>query len=333
MGSRHGLEQNLIGEEGYSLISLPIQGLLGQPLIQKLRFPAFLILSFFICLLALSRERPRVVVGCGGYVSFPVLLAASFLGIPTLISEQDSRPGLSTSILARFADEIHLPTPQAASFFPKGKQLFISGNPLRTIISPIEKGVARRRFGLNEKMKTVLVFGGSQGASSINRAFSSCLSYLLERPEVQFIWVTGKRDHSWAVRVKEKALFEIRVEEFIGDMGYVYAASDLVVSRAGGLATAEITALGLPSILIPYPFATGGHQEVNARSLERQGAARVILDEDLNGEVLAGAISSLISDEGTLKEMADRSRMRGRRNGAERIADSILSLAQRARRG
>lgn len=333
VGARRGLDRNLIPQEGYSLVSLPIHGFLGKPVLERLRFPALLLISLLICLVVLSRRRPDVVVGCGGYVALPVLLAAHLLRIPTLISEQDSHPGLSTRLLARFVNEIHLPTPQAASFFSRRKKLRVSGNPLREIVSPVNRGEARRGFGLNETMKTVLVFGGSQGASSINRAFSECLSHLPRTLKLQFIWITGTRDYSWAASLEREACFALRVREFVRDMGRAYSASDLVVARAGGLATAEITALGLPSILIPFPFATAGHQEANARTLEQRGAARVILDRDLSGEALARELSSLISDERALRSMGERSRMMGRRDAAERVADAVLNLAGKAGRG
>ncbi len=333
VGARRGLGRDLVPHEGYSLVSLPIRGFLGKPLLERLRFPALLLISLFICLVVLSRRRPMVVVGCGGYVALPVLLAAYLLRIPTLISEQDSHPGLSTRLLARFVNEIHLPTPQAAYFFRRREKLRITGNPLRETISPVNKREARQGFGLNEIMKTVLVFGGSQGASSINKAFWDCLSHLPGALKLQFIWITGTRDYSWAASLGREACFPLRVREFIRDMGRAYSASDLVVARAGGLATAEITALGLPSILIPFPFATAGHQEANARGLEERGAARVILDRDLSGEVLAREISSLICDEEALLSMAERSRVMGRRDAAERVADAVLNLAGKAGRG
>lgn len=328
VGAGRELEQRLISGHGYRLITLPIRGFLGMGPFEKLRFPLLLLVSLLISIGLLLKEKPGAVLGCGGYVSFPVLLAGLILGVPTLISEQDSHPGLVTRILARLVSQVHLPTPRAILFLGKRGSLRVSGNPLRETISPVDRQLALKRFGLEKGVKTVLVFGGSQGARSINRAFSECLDHLPKGGRLQFIWITGGRDHSWAVRLKERSPFRIRVEEFLDEMGYAYSASDLVVSRAGGLATAEITALGLPSVLIPFPFATGKHQEMNARILERGGAARVILDEELNGKTLAKEISGLMANARTLEEMSQRARTMGRTDAKDLIVESILNLAR-----
>jgi UDP-N-acetylglucosamine--N-acetylmuramyl-(pentapeptide) pyrophosphoryl-undecaprenol N-acetylglucosamine transferase len=284
-----------------------------------------LVQSVFI----LGCRRPNVIVGTGGYASGPVVLAARLLGIPIILIEPNSVPGRTVTMLARYADEIALGFKETVKYFRRGTNLRVTGVPIRGSLVGGERAEGLKRFDLTAERKTVFVFGGSRGASSINQAVMDAAHALETRGDLQFLVQTGERDYA---RVEECAAglgMPCRVYPFIEDMGLAYAVSDLVVCRAGAGAVAEITACGLPAILIPYPHATARHQESNARILEEAGAARVILDGDLDGEALARTIVAILSDPEGLGTMSRSSERLGKPDAAGEIASRLVDLARR----
>ena len=201
------------------------------------------------------------------------------------------------------------------------------GNPVRTIQNKLSVAQARDKIGLHKQQNTILIFGGSQGAHSINKVVSLMLKDLMNRTDVQVIWGTGEADYSSAIESAIDYKERVWVHPYIEDMQTVYQASDIVISRAGAITLSEIQVFGIPAILVPYPYAAGGHQEWNARTLESKGAAKVILDSELTADMLLREIVVLLDDTAKRKKMAEEMSKQARLNATEEIVDSILALA------
>ena len=329
VGTKEGLEKSIVPRYGFKLLFIKTKGLSRRSYLSNLLLWFYLSKSFYQALRILNRERPNLVVGTGGYVSFPVVLLASLKDIPTLIQEQNSFPGISTRFLAHFVDKVCLSYSESVKYFSGRKKLKVIGNPIREDLVCAERNQALRKFGLDVGKKTIFVFGGSQGAHTINHVFLQCLDLL--KLEWQILWQTGEADFpEISQKVKEKKIASV-VYPFIQDMGSAYAASDLIISRGGALTLAEITACGKPSILIPFPFATADHQRHNAQALQKEGAATVILQKDLDEEVLAEKIGSLLSDETELKQMTEKSERMGRPEATLLLVDEMEGLLKMKR--
>jgi UDP-N-acetylglucosamine--N-acetylmuramyl-(pentapeptide) pyrophosphoryl-undecaprenol N-acetylglucosamine transferase len=275
--------------------------------------------------------KPDAVFATGGYVSFPLLLAATLLRVPFLLHEQNAVPGLTNKIFSPFATAIAISLPRSRKYFAKNKKVVYTGNPVRKEVMEATRRNAISRFELEEDIPTLLIFGGSQGSKKINQAFLEAYRHFADFRELQIIHLTGERDFEWVKREMEglrDSGDKVRYLSFsyLRDMGLAYAAADLVVSRAGATTIAEVTARGLPAILVPYPYATANHQEKNARILEGEGAARVILDSDLNGQTLFSEVKYILFNQITLRKMSEKSRKLGKPQADEEILKLILSL-------
>jgi len=320
------MEKRVVMKEGFKCYSLPIKGFLGKSLLQRLVFPQFFIISILLFVFILVRRRPRVIIGTGGYASFVPLFLGVLLGIPTIISEQDSYPGLTTKLLSRYVTDVHIAHENARHYL-KAKRCILSGNPLRDSIFEGKYQDAMEFFNLDEKKKTVLILGGSHGARSINRVFIEVIKNQASS-EIEYIFQTGKDDYQWIKESLKDIKVNVRIFSFIERMNLAYTAADLVFSRAGALATAEITARGIPSVLIPYPYATGAHQEKNARYLEKMGASVMLLDSELSEEKVKHLLITLLGDEKRLKNMEKNALSLCRKDAANKIALRILSLSR-----
>jgi UDP-N-acetylglucosamine--N-acetylmuramyl-(pentapeptide) pyrophosphoryl-undecaprenol N-acetylglucosamine transferase len=329
VGTRDGLESKIVPEYGFKLIFIQARGLKRKASPDNLMLPYYVLKSLYQSLRILNEERPDLVVGTGGYVSFPVVFSARLKNIPTLIQEQNSYPGVSTRLLAFLVDRVCLSYLSSISYFLTKGKLTVTGNPVREDIITANRYEALRKFNLDPSKKTIFIFGGSQGAHVINQAVLDNLDFLLEN--WQLLWQTGENDFVHvSEKVKEERM-ECAVFPFLEDMRSAYAASDLVVSRAGALTLAEITACGKPSLLIPYPFAAADHQRYNAEVLQKEGAAQIIFQRDLTGEVLAQKIFSLLSDEKRLKRMAEQSKKMGRPDAASLLVNEMEKLLKKGR--
>ncbi|MDK2930123.1 MAG: UDP-N-acetylglucosamine--N-acetylmuramyl-(pentapeptide) pyrophosphoryl-undecaprenol [Bacillota bacterium] len=338
IGTRKGLEADVIPREGFHLSTIEVAGF-RRRLSPDTLLTAFRACKGFIQSLAiLRREKPDVVVGTGGYVSGPVVLAAWMLGIPTLIHEQNALPGVTTRVLSRVASAMAVTYPESARYLARKSRVVVTGNPVRKSILTADRREGARAMGLDPGRPTLLVFGGSQGARAINEAMVAALPDLLaRRGDLQVIHQTGRRDHAWVVAeleargVDRKRLPRLVVEPYLYEMDMAMACADLVVSRAGAISIAEITARGLPAVLIPFPGAAEGHQERNARALEAAGAAVVILQSELRGDVLRDTVEELLDDGARLERMSRSSRSLGRPDAADALADLVVRLASRRR--
>jgi UDP-N-acetylglucosamine--N-acetylmuramyl-(pentapeptide) pyrophosphoryl-undecaprenol N-acetylglucosamine transferase len=324
-GTERGIEATVVPKEGFTLHLIAAvsfkRGWSAQMLFDNLKFPFGVWQSIKEAEGLIDQEEPDAVVGTGGFVSFPTLKAAQSFGIPTLIQEQNSKPGWATRVLARAADEVHLSFESSRGFFKQSIKTFITGNPTREF-ARCDKTVAREFFGVSPVRKTLFVFGGSLGARSLNTAIENRLNDLLTH--CNLIWQTGKLDYDKIkarVGIKENLWYS----PFIDRMDVAYAAADLVLCRAGASTIAELTNLGLASILVPYPFAADNHQYFNAKALADTAAAELILDSEL--ETSFEKIGLLLNDDKKLSAMSMASLKLAKPRAAATIAKRVIDLA------
>jgi UDP-N-acetylglucosamine--N-acetylmuramyl-(pentapeptide) pyrophosphoryl-undecaprenol N-acetylglucosamine transferase len=276
----------------------------------------------------LRQIRPDVVVGTGGYVCGPPLAMAVRQGIPTVIQEQNSYPGVTTRLLARRVNEVHITFEITRKYLRPGARVFLSGNPARSAIGTVAREDGARTFGLDPSRQTVLVTGGSQGAATINSAVAAALEALLAGG-IQVLWSTGEQEYE-RVKAKLGGLVAANpklavILPFIGEMDQAYAVADLAICRSGATTLAELTKAGVPSVLVPYPYAAADHQRLNAETLVAAGAATLVPDAELDARLLP-TVQGLLGDGAALQTMATRARALGRSNAAETIARSVLDL-------
>jgi len=266
----------------------------------------------------LKEFNPDVVIGVGGYASFPTVMAAILNGYPRMIMEQNSIPGLANRMVSRWVDFAAITDPKTKSTF--GDRGVVTGNPIR----PQFKSIPAKT---HQPPYTVLVFGGSQGAQSINRGIRESLSHLSDwKSKLRFVHQTGEKQAEEIRKAYAEAGFESDVRAFFNDFHQQYAAADLIVSRAGATTVAEIKAAGRASILIPLPTAADDHQTKNAKAMVEENAAVLISNSELNGETMASAIRSMLSDTQKLDTIEKNARRIAVLDAEQRIVD----LAERA---
>lgn len=317
VGTTRGLETRIVPENGFQLSLITSAGLKNVGLVNQLKGLSILPKSFLEARRLLREFKPDVVVGAGGYVSGPVVMIASLMRIPTLIMDSNALPGFTNRRLAMFVDKAALTFEEAVPFF--GKKGVVTGNPVRKEFFQIVEPES------TDKVR-VLIFGGSQGARAINNAMIDALSKL-KQADLEVIHQTGDADFEKVRESYKRAGWErADVRPYISDMVSAFAISDLVVCRAGATTCAELTAAGKASIMIPLPTAADDHQRKNAEAMQRAGAARMILQRDLNGDVLAADISELISSPERISEMEQAARKLARRDAAEVTVDLMEQL-------
>lgn len=329
VGTEYGIEARVIPKESYQLRLIRAQGFVGKSFFNKIKAVINLSLGFFDSLRIIKQVNPQIVVGIGGYASLPTVLSAKFKGLPTIILEQNSIPGLANKLLSNIVDAIAVTYQESISFLPEQKT-YLTGNPIRKNIIKKDRLLSHSIFSLDPERFTVFIFGGSAGASSINRAVSEALNYIEDlRQNIQFIHQTGTKDFN-ALRESYRRLdFKAYVAQFIYEMSDAYSAADLIICRAGATTLAELTAIGRAAILIPYPYSAGGHQEANARKLADMGAAKIILDKELNGESLSKTIRELYANANLRKEMQKMSMALGKVDAGEKIVNIMLNIMKK----
>ncbi|HEX7077833.1 MAG TPA: undecaprenyldiphospho-muramoylpentapeptide beta-N-acetylglucosaminyltransferase [Candidatus Eisenbacteria bacterium] len=327
VGTSRGLEATAIPQAGFALRTIAARGFprrLGWGLVSA---AAAAVRSVAQASSILRDIRPSVVVVTGGYVSGPVGLMAKLQGVPLLVQEQNSVPGATNRWLNLIADEVHISFMESRSYFRRRNNLKVTGNPIRRSLLRQDRTSAYESLRLDPNRRTLLVFGGSLGAASLNRAFQEALPRLYRIPQLQVVWQTGK-DQAAEIRERfERAPIPVHVVPYLEQIDKAYAVADLAICRAGAMTIAELTACGVPAILVPYPHATHDHQTLNARGLAERGAAEVIPDAELKGDDLAARVVKLLQDETRLRRMARNARAFSRTNAAERIVSSLEALA------
>jgi len=272
----------------------------------------------------LKRFKPDLVIGVGGYVSGPMVLAARLMGITCVLQEQNVMPGITNRMLAPLVRRVYAAFPDTRGRGVR-KKMTVTGNPVRKELSGSTDEPKKEDSGASKGRFTLLVFGGSQGARGINRAVTGALEHL-PLARMAFIHQTGAGEVSSVGSAYEERGAAATVKAFFVDMATQYLAADLVVCRAGALTVAEVTAMGKPAIFVPYPFAADDHQRLNAQSLVDQGAAEMILEKDLTGEALAERILFYESHPEALAAMAQKARAWGKPDAARRIVEDCYAL-------
>jgi UDP-N-acetylglucosamine--N-acetylmuramyl-(pentapeptide) pyrophosphoryl-undecaprenol N-acetylglucosamine transferase len=313
------LEKKILANKKFDWVSVVGGGLKGVSLLGKGKSFARTLMGTWQALDIVRRFRPDVVVGVGGYASGPVSLIARLTGKKLVIHEQNVLPGLTNRILGRFAHRVCVSFPPSRVVFKSSKTV-LTGNPVRPDF--LESGPGQGR----KKGFTIFVTGGSQGAHSINCAAVEALDYLREPAEKVFMHQTGIKDLPWVKRAYEERGIQAVVEPFFEEMAQAYRAADLVICRAGATTVAELAAVGKAAILVPYPSAAAGHQELNARYIASGGGGEMVLQKDLSGNVLAERINHYASNLKALEAMAVRASALSYPKAAEVIADECKEL-------
>ncbi len=331
VGTKHGLESDIVPKEGLPFVTVELQGFERHISLVNVKRAGMAMVGVGRAMRIVKRFRPDVAIGTGGYVCGPILMAASLLGIPTLIQEQNVVPGITNRLLSHFVTRIAAGVPEAMRHFP-AKKVVCTGNPIRKDVVTAGREEGLEAFGLDGSRRIVLVSGGSRGARSINQAMIGVLKEAADHPEVQFLHVTGKLDYDDVIRqlseagVDLEACRHIQVRPYLYNMPQALAVADLAIFRAGAIGLAELMARGIPSILVPYPYAAENHQEHNARAVMAAGAAHMILNKDLDAGTLGAALKDLLGSPERLAKMAEASRALGKPEAAGEIADMALSI-------
>ena len=328
VGGKKGIEMNLIPKYGISMRSIWISGFQRYFTMKNLLFPLKLLVSLAQSWKIVREFNPSVVVGTGGYVTGPVLYMASKLGIPVIIQEQDVFPGITTRLLKKHANRICLAFEGAKKYFEDClEKIVITGNPVRKNLKTKSRSEALKRWEFDAGRPVLFVFGGSQGSRAINQRMVEIIPKLIRDYKIQALWQTGEKEY---VRISEFGINSdaIKILPFIHEMEDAYSAADIIVSRAGAITLAELAMVHKPVILIPYPYAAGKHQEHNARFIEQEGAAIMIMEEEGWSQKLLDTLVRVLNDRSLQSKMGNSWQKLARPNAAGQIADEVIKLIE-----
>ncbi len=334
IGTPDGQEAARVPAAGYRFDAVASTPLLREVSLRAAKAPVVALRSALAC--APLVEGADVAVGTGGYASVPAILAARRAHVPIVLHEPNARPGLANRILARFADAIGVAFEGVGQRLRGPARIEVTGYPVREAILRVADhrkelaDEAREDLDLDPDRRTVLVWGGSQGALHLDEVVAAALPLLGSDDDLQLIVLTGAANLAVVAAAAERATgIRVRALPFLDRMELALAVADLAVSRAGATTIAEQTVCGLPALLVPYPHATQNHQEANARELERAGAAGVVLDVDLTAQVLVDRVHSMFGDPAGLASMAERSLSWAKPDAVDRFARLVVEVAKR----
>lgn len=331
VGTPSGLESQLVPTAGVTFHAVNARGFDRSNPLTLLTSAAVIMASAVRAGALIRRFRPDAVVGFGGYVSLPVGLAAVLRGIPLVLHEQNSVPGLANRVLSRWARVVGVTYAESVHHLAHADRAVLTGNPVRDAVLQASRDRGRETLGLDPQAVVLLVFGGSRGARHINEAFVSAAPTLMKEPSLQVLHSAGRIE---AVSVAQRIAEAVgpddaryRVVEYIDNMGDAIAAADVIVARAGATSIAEITAIGRAAVLVPYPYATDDHQTLNGRAVAAEGGALLVSDDDLDGERFLQVLLRLVRDRSARESMAQASASLGRRDAAERLVELVARSA------
>jgi len=326
VGAARGIEAQILPNHPFKFHLLPMEPIYRRAWWRNVRWPAIAVRAWRAAGEVLREEQPAIVIGTGGYAAGPVVWRAQNARIPTALQEQNAFPGVTQRWLARRANQVHLGFPEARLRLSPGKrtQVFVFGNPI-TPPAAMDPALARNEFGLSPDRRTVLIFGGSQGARAINETIARTIQRQM-LGDVNLLWGTGAMH---LARYASLAIpGRIAVRGFFDPIGAAYAAADLVVARAGAMTVSELCAWGKPSVLIPLPTAAADHQVFNARALANAGASVLLLEREFIPESFSTTVVGLAHDDRRLAALARSARGRGHPNAARTIVAKVLELSQ-----
>jgi len=327
VGAEGKMEMQKVPEAGYKIFGLPIAGIQRSLSIKNLSFPFKLLNSLKQAKKIVKNFKPDAVIGVGGYASGPTLRAASNLGIPCLLQEQNSYAGLTNKWLRKKVKQICVAYDGMEKYFPQSK-LNITGNPIRKdLLNLPAKKEALKSFDLEEGKKTILVLGGSLGARTINESIVQNLE-LLNNDNIQMLWQTGRLYHKEMLSRSDKANEDnVKILEFIKNMGAAYAAADIIISRAGALSVSELAVVAKPVVFVPSPNVAEDHQTKNAMALVKENAAEIVKDENSIKELLPTTLS-LLQNEDKQTELAKNIKKMAKPNATQDIVSIIFKMIE-----
>jgi len=329
VGAKGRMEMTKIPAEGYKIKGLWISGLQRSLTRKNLTFPFKVISSLLKARKIIKKFKPDIAIGTGGYASGPLLYIAAKSGIPTLVQEQNSYPGITNKILSKAVDKVCVAYNNMERFFPKQKIIF-TGNPIRKDVLEFgsKKQLAIENFHLDKNKKTVLIIGGSLGARTFNQVIDKNIDFFAQN-NLNLIWQTGISYKEKGVeRVNEKSIKGINAYTFIKEMDLAYAAADIIISRSGAIAVSELCCIGKPTILVPSPNVSEDHQTKNAQAVVNKKAALLVKDREL-GSKLVNCLQKLIKDDSLRAELSENIKNLAVRNAADCIADEAIELIEK----
>lgn len=328
VSGKKDIERDILEKRGFNSVSISMKPFPRRFGFNSFRFLGQFIRSIFESLSIITDFKPDVVVGFGGYVSVPVVMAAFLSGIPTLIHEQNLKPGLANRLLKNFSKVIAVSFSKTSDYLGT-KKVVVTGNPVRDDLIRLKKDAALEKFNLLKDKFTILVMGGSQGSHSINENFINALKDMepRERLKMQIIHLAGLKDADFLRSVYKNLNINSEIFSFMDNISFAYSASDLVISRAGAASITEIMSFGLPSILIPYVYANA-HQSDNAREFSSKGACLVFEENAELTEKISRSLKGFLSDKNSLYSISEKTKEFNGSDAANNIACSIIGLAK-----
>jgi UDP-N-acetylglucosamine--N-acetylmuramyl-(pentapeptide) pyrophosphoryl-undecaprenol N-acetylglucosamine transferase len=324
VGTKKKIEARIVPQKGFEFFPIWISGFKRRMQIGNVLFPLKVIVSLFQSFFLILRLKPNAVIGTGGYVCGPILSIASLMKVPTVIHESNSFPGVTTRLVASKATKVFITFAETKKWLSSKANVELVGNPTRDELTKATRSEAFKFFNLSPDKKTVFAFGGSLGAASINKAMPQVVKDAIDN-DYQVLWQTGESEAQSGITIQHHP--NIVVLKYIDRMDFGYAVADVIVSRSGASTLAEITRLGKPAILVPYPLAAANHQELNARTMMDAGAAIMIKDSDMK-DTLFGELKSLLFDSERQQRMREKSVRLGKPNAGKEIAEKIMHLVR-----
>lgn len=327
VGTERGLEKSIVPKNGYDIKFIKISGFNRKNMFKNIKVLIELSKAFKDAKKIIKEFKPDLVIGTGGYVCGPVVKTAHKMGVKTYIHEQNAFPGLTNKLLEKYVDKIFIGFKDAEKNFKHKEKIIFAGNPVRSDFEHLDKWECRKKLGISDKDFVILAFGGSGGAGRLNEEMINVIKTLNEDSKVSIFFGTGKVYYNRVTNelkmLKIKLSNRIKILEYIEDMPYYLSASDLVISRAGALAIAEINICGKASILIPSPNVTGNHQYFNAKAISDKGGAILIEEKDLDENKVIHAVKMLMADRYKLEKMETASKGCAHETATETIYKTI----------
>lgn len=329
VGTKDSMEERIAAKYGYDFATIRVKGMPRS--LNKKSFIALkeLIHGLFGARKIVKDFKPDIVIGTGGFVTGPILLMASLNGAKTLIHEQNSLPGVTNRLLSKFVNKICVTYESSKRFFKNPEKISVTANPVRSSMEKIEKKDSSfEKYGLSRELPVVLSFGGSNGSESQNKALAELINKYSKEMNFQILHASGRDnyDEFMADLNADIDKSKLSIHPYFDDIASCYDIADLIITSSGAITLAEISSLGLASILIPKSYTTENHQEYNARLYEEVGASEMILESELTSSLLYDKIKDILKDGGALKTMGENARKLGNKNAASMIVDIVEAL-------
>jgi len=323
VGNPKNLEKRVSNQYDMQFLDVCVSGMPRAFTFKFISWAFKLFVSIFVSIYYVLKYKPSFIIGTGGYVSFPVLMAGVLLGVPCYIHDSDAYPGIVSRFMAPWVKCVFLAFEDAKKWI-KAKKIVVNGNPLRNFEAGLSKEDAIKQLGLDPDKKTLLVMGGSQGAKTINRAVIALSAELTSKHNLQIIHQTGIKNFEEAKNLLPGGISGYILKPYVDDMSVLYRACDFAVARSGSISLSELNNYGLGAILVPYPHAAANHQFHNAKAMEKQCAAIVLEDKDCTPENLLEIILSVIQNEEKLRQMSENSAKLARPDSTQNLVKIIL---------